>query len=152
MRHFVTKKTEKTSVLSSCFKMTMVIGLAATLSACGSDRDNALGYGKNAPDEFNVVRKAPLILPPDFNLRPPSSNSARPITPTGAELARLIVLPNAPQTSIPPSEQNLLDKAARGGVFGNGIREDLSNRASGKASEPATTVDALVKDQSKSPQ
>ncbi|MBT5517532.1 MAG: DUF3035 domain-containing protein [Rhodobiaceae bacterium] len=147
----MTKKTETLSVVSSCFKMMMVLGLAAGVAACGGD-NQALGYSKNAPDEFNVVRKAPLILPPDFNLRPPSSNSARPITPSGAELARLIVLPNAPQTPIPPSEQNLLDKAARGGTFGNGIREEMSNSASGKASETAAAVEALTKDQSEAGQ
>ena len=151
MRHFVTNKFETTSVLSSVFKMAIVFGIATSLSACGGE-NSALGYSKNAPDEFNVVRQAPLILPPDFNLRPPSANSARPVTPAGAELARLIVLPNAPQTPIPPSEQSLLDKAARGGVFGNGVREELSNRATGNASEAATTVDLLTQDQSKDAQ
>ena len=30
------------------------------------------------PDEFRVVRKAPLTVPPEYNLRPPSPGSARP--------------------------------------------------------------------------
>jgi hypothetical protein len=32
----------------------------------------------NTPDEFRVVRKAPLTVPPEYNLRPPSPGSARP--------------------------------------------------------------------------
>lgn len=33
--------------------------------------NQALGTAKQAPDEFTVMTKAPLILPPDYNLRPP---------------------------------------------------------------------------------
>ncbi len=32
----------------------------------------------SSPDEFRVVRKAPLTVPPEYNLRPPSPGSARP--------------------------------------------------------------------------
>jgi len=45
-----------------------VLGL--TVAACGGLK-NDLGLSKEAPDEFAVVRNAPLSLPPDFNLRPP---------------------------------------------------------------------------------
>jgi len=45
--------------------------LALGLSACGDDLSDTFGYSKNAPDEFAVVKKTPLIIPPDFSLRPP---------------------------------------------------------------------------------
>ncbi len=45
-----------------------LIGLTA--SGCGGLKDD-LGLAKKAPDEFAVVRNAPLSLPPNFNLRPP---------------------------------------------------------------------------------
>ncbi len=41
------------------------LGLAACASAGG-------------PDEFRVVRKAPLTVPPEYNLRPPALGQARP--------------------------------------------------------------------------
>ena len=41
------------------------------LSACDTLRREA-GMTKQAPDEFAVVTKAPLIIPPDFNLHPPA--------------------------------------------------------------------------------
>src|SRR5580658_9679275 len=47
------------------------VELALTLSACDSLRRDA-GLTKQAPDEFAVVTKAPLIIPPNFNLRPPA--------------------------------------------------------------------------------
>jgi len=63
-------------------------GLAA-LGACSSLREEA-GLTKQSPDEFAVTTKAPLIIPPDFNLRPPSPGAA-PLNQTdptsAAELA-----------------------------------------------------------------
>ncbi|MDD9992327.1 MAG: DUF3035 domain-containing protein, partial [Rhodospirillales bacterium] len=46
------------------------LALVASLSACDSI-GGAFGLGKSAPDEFAVVRSAPLTLPPDLTLRPP---------------------------------------------------------------------------------
>jgi hypothetical protein len=42
-----------------------------TLTGCDSLRREA-GLTKQAPDEFAVVTKAPLIIPPNFNLQPPA--------------------------------------------------------------------------------
>lgn len=138
----------KTKNMSLKTALTAVV-LAAPLAACGGDEGSNFGYGKNPPDEYNVVRRAPLIMPPEFNLRPPSRNDARPATPTGAELARLAVLPNAPKVPLSSAEQSLIDKAARGGIYGDGIREELTNRKNGKVSENADTVKQLTKDESK---
>ena len=43
---------------------------AVALSGCDSLR-RAAGLQKKSPDEFAVTTKAPLVIPPDFNLRPP---------------------------------------------------------------------------------
>jgi hypothetical protein len=54
----------------------MVLAASALmLSGCDSIR-SAAGMGKAAPDEFAVVTKAPLIMPPDYNLRPPRPGAA----------------------------------------------------------------------------
>jgi hypothetical protein len=45
------------------------------LSACSEAR-KTLGLDHAAPDEFRVVSRAPLVMPPDFNLRPPAPGSA----------------------------------------------------------------------------
>jgi hypothetical protein len=47
------------------------------LSAC-SDVKRSLGYEKAPPDEFQVVQRAPLSMPPDFSLRPPQPGATRP--------------------------------------------------------------------------
>lgn len=43
---------------------------SAALSGCDSLR-KAAGLNKKSPDEFAVTTKAPLVIPPDFSLRPP---------------------------------------------------------------------------------
>lgn len=55
----------------------VIVVLALPLGACEGIRDQ-LGLNKNAPDEFNVVTRAPLTLPPDYNLRPPDPGAVRP--------------------------------------------------------------------------
>jgi Protein of unknown function (DUF3035) len=71
-------------------KTTLAMGLCAVaLMGCQSLRD-AAGLQKKSPDEFAVTTKAPLVIPPDFNLRPPMpgappSNTRDPST--NAEIA-----------------------------------------------------------------
>ncbi|MFN3512736.1 MAG: DUF3035 domain-containing protein [Phenylobacterium sp.] len=50
---------------------------AVGVSGCGSTRA-ALGMTKVTPDEFRVVSKAPLVVPPDYALRPPAPGEPRP--------------------------------------------------------------------------
>ncbi|MBX3495080.1 MAG: DUF3035 domain-containing protein [Parvibaculum sp.] len=53
--------------------------LAVALTGCGGGSlSDTLGYGKSAPDEFTIVTKAPLVIPPDFSLRPPQPGAPRP--------------------------------------------------------------------------
>ena len=48
----------------------LVAMAAVALSGCDTIRD-AAGMEKSAPDEFAVSTKAPLTIPPDYNLLPP---------------------------------------------------------------------------------
>ncbi|TAL35382.1 DUF3035 domain-containing protein [Phenylobacterium sp.] len=50
---------------------------AAGLAGCQSTQ-KALGMSKVTPDEFRVVTKAPLVVPPDYALRPPAPGEPRP--------------------------------------------------------------------------
>ena len=55
------------------------IMVAASLMVSGCDAArSAAGLEKQAPDEFSVVPRAPLSVPPDFGLRPPRPGAARP--------------------------------------------------------------------------
>lgn len=59
-------------------KLALIAGVsvaAATLSACGSGGSI---FNRDRPDEFAVSRQAPLVIPPDFALVPPTPGAARP--------------------------------------------------------------------------
>ena len=58
-------------------KAAAAVALLVVLGACGQLRD-ALGQGKDPPDEFQVVARAPLALPPNYDLRPPRPGAPRP--------------------------------------------------------------------------
>lgn len=44
----------------------------ALISTGCTSTSRALGLEKSAPNEFNILTKAPLIIPPEYNLRPPA--------------------------------------------------------------------------------
>lgn len=54
-------------------KLTALVGLAVlALSACAGVKDK-MGLAKQSPDEFMVMSRAPLSLPPDYTERPVAS-------------------------------------------------------------------------------
>jgi hypothetical protein len=68
-----------------------VLIAAAGLAGCQSTQ-KALGMQKVTPDEFRVVAKAPLVVPPDYALRPPAPGEPRPqeLQPESAARAALV--------------------------------------------------------------
>ncbi|NBX65590.1 MAG: DUF3035 domain-containing protein [Proteobacteria bacterium] len=59
-----------------------IVALATVLllAACGGGEDvkEKLGLKAAPPDEFAVVTRAPLAVPPDYTLRPPRPGEGRP--------------------------------------------------------------------------
>jgi len=68
-----------------------VIAVGVLLGGCGQIRD-VMGRNKDAPDEFQVVARAPLALPPNYDLRPPEPGAQRPqeLSPTDEAAARIL--------------------------------------------------------------
>lgn len=66
----------------------LIAGLS--LMSCDSIRE-AAGITKEPPDEFAVATKAPLIIPPDYNLHPPKPGAAplNQVSPTQSAQAAL---------------------------------------------------------------
>lgn len=73
----------------------VVVGAALLVTACGGNVKQQLGLAKRAPDEFTVVTRAPLSMPPDYGLRPPRPGERRPQEPTLRNQARTVLVPNA---------------------------------------------------------
>ncbi len=60
------------------------------LGACSSAKDK-LGLTKQSPDEFAVVKRAPLSMPPNYSLRPPRPGAPRPQEQSPEQEARQTV-------------------------------------------------------------
>ena len=71
------------------------------LGGCSGTVQENLGLGKRSPDEFQVVRRAPLILPPDYSLRPPEPGAPGPAAQDTAAQAEQIL---TGQPRLPPAE------------------------------------------------
>lgn len=82
----------------------------AGLSGCGGNAD-ALGFGKVTPDEFRVVAKAPLVLPPDYALRPPKPGEPRPQELQPESAARQAILGKQAAVQRSAGEQLLVARA-----------------------------------------
>ncbi len=80
------------------------------LSGC-SGFTKALGGGKNPPDEFAITTKAPLVVPPDYALRPPRPGESRPEELSASERARQVLMGDTGGTPPTPGEQYILRKA-----------------------------------------
>ena len=87
-----------------------VLIAAAGLAGCQSTQ-KALGMQKVTPDEFRVVAKAPLVVPPDYALRPPAPGEPRPqeLQPESAARAALVGQQAAAERD--DAEKSLVSKA-----------------------------------------
>jgi len=69
------------------------VAAVSLLAACGggSNWKQMLGIEPTSPDEFAVESRAPLTIPPDFDLRPPAPGAARPQEVSSANKAQGVV-------------------------------------------------------------
>jgi len=76
-----------------------------------------IGLDQAGPDEFAVESRAPLTIPPEFDLRPPEPGAPRPHAVTSTERAQKVIDTAGPGK---PGEQATFGlKAPPGGVAGS---------------------------------
>ena len=104
------------------YKSVFAMGLTILLAGCRSARD-IVGLSKQSPDEFEVVTRAPLSLPPDYGLRVPIPNSSRTqeksvgesaddlISARGSLVSRQKLSSRDGLGSISPAEEAILGRA-----------------------------------------
>ena len=129
------------------------ISLILALSACEGVRDQ-LGWNKQSPDEFRVISRAPLSLPPDFTLRPPEPGIPRPQEGTATQQARKVVFRLEQPKTQPLNEQVKADgrtlgelsllKAAGADKIDPGIRRTIDLETQQLNAESEDFIDALV--------
>ncbi len=74
------------------------LGASFALTGCGGVGDEltrTFGLTRDAPDEFQVTTRAPLSMPPDFQLRPPRPGAPRPQEQSERTAAEAALVPQA---------------------------------------------------------
>ncbi|MGQ0664049.1 MAG: DUF3035 domain-containing protein [Pseudomonadota bacterium] len=134
-----------------CLAAALVVALGFGLSGCGDAR-KALGWDKATPDEFRIVSRAPLSLPPDYALRPPQPGAPRPQEATAPESARQSILgagrarspvPAATRVADSPGLAAILTRAGAGRAD-PGIRQIVDREATALAEAERTFLDQLI--------
>lgn len=86
----------------------MIAGVG--LAGCTSTK-KALGMSKVTPDEFRVVSKAPLVVPPDYALRPPAPGEPRPQELQPESAARVALMGQREAELRSDGERSLVNRA-----------------------------------------
>lgn len=122
---------------------------AATLLAGCDDARKALTQTKSAPDEFAVYTRAPLTMPPDYGLRPPTNGRTDESgAVTTRDDARRVLLgsPTASTQQInaaTPGTSAILAMAGAGRAE-PGIRDLIERETSAYAKEDLRFMDKLL--------
>ena len=82
------------------------VGAVLVLSACDDSTKRSLGLSRTSPDEFAVLKRAPLSQPPDYNLRPPRPGAERPGVASPREQARQSVFRGDATEERSPTSRN----------------------------------------------
>lgn len=84
----------------------------STLMATGcASAGRTLGLTKEAPNEFNILTNAPLIVPPEYNLRPPQVGSSSAYNNYSQEAAREALIGDVDAAEPSRGEMMLLTRA-----------------------------------------
>jgi hypothetical protein len=103
------------------FLLAVLVAFALFLSGCsgGADVKEKLGLESTPPDEFSVVARAPLSVPPDFALRPPRPGAERPNELTVREQAKRTVFGGTADTERVSDQNPFLKKLGTGSADQN---------------------------------
>jgi hypothetical protein len=88
----------------SLLTLPLALALAMPVVAGCSSTKEMLGLTKRSPDEFQVVSRAPLSMPPDFSLRPPTPGAPRPQEGTTTQQAQRIVTGDPSTATLQPDQ------------------------------------------------
>jgi hypothetical protein len=114
------------------------------LGACSGAKEQ-LGLNRKAPDEFAVAKRAPLAMPPDYSLRPPTPGAPRPQEMQSEDEAAQVVLGGASAKSAAPAkgESALLQQAGAQAAEPN-IRMIVDRETAATAPKQQTVAKKLL--------
>lgn len=89
----------------------ILLGATFALASCGSKGSL---FKRGGPDEFAVGRQPPLVVPPDYELRPPRPGAPRPMALDASDQALRALFGDDMRRQVRPlssAEKILLDQA-----------------------------------------
>jgi len=120
------------SPLTTALRLIAPATVVVLLSGCGdSSLTRTFGLTRDAPDEFTVVTRAPLSMPPDYTLRPPQPGAIRPQDQSDRAQAESALVPEAALSGVRPGVtpgQAALIRDAGGGAPAD-IRQRVDQEA-----------------------
>jgi hypothetical protein len=132
------------SGMRNFLKVAVLAGLAMALVGCDTVRE-AAGVTKEPPDEFAVVTKAPLIMPPDYNLKPPKPGAApmNQVSPTEDAAATLYGEDPAQIAAQMPNDYSQAEKLLLANTGGAVADHDIRRELTADARSMEETNDTL---------
>jgi hypothetical protein len=97
-------------------RLLLLAGGLLALSGCDSNKlSRTFGLTRDAPDEYTVTTRAPLSMPPEYNLRPPRPGAPRPQEQSERQQAEESLVPQlalgTPQGGSSPGQAALMEQA-----------------------------------------
>ncbi|HBK06261.1 MAG TPA: DUF3035 domain-containing protein [Acetobacteraceae bacterium] len=116
------------------------------LAGCSSDKlTRTFGLTRDAPDEYTVTTRAPLSMPPDYNLRPPTPGAPRPQEQSERQQAQEALVPQtalgAPESGASAGQTALLQES--GPAAPSDIRRKIDSDAN-HADSSDSFIDKLL--------
>ena len=123
----------------------VTLSAGISLNGC-SDVRNALGHNKKAPDEFAVLARAPLSVPPNFNLRVPKLGAERPQESLARNGVKDVIFKNSTSNKEQGNGADLLDfRKLLGTESANpNIRQVINDETQNMVFEDALFIDKLL--------
>lgn len=119
--------------------MRKVVGAVALVGLLGGCASGGV-LGRDRPDEFAVSRSAPLIIPPDFSLRPPAAGTPTTQGSAGYQALEAMFGGEAARSA---AERGLLTQAGAARVE-PGIRSTVGDPATATTDKGTITTDILA--------
>lgn len=128
---------------SAIVRIAVGFALIAVFTGGCAGFGRVVGGGKNPPDEFAVTTKAPLVVPPDYALRPPKPGETRPEELSPSDRARQVLMGAAGAEPPTPGEQYILRKANALTADPN-IRNLLNAETGGRGEKDRSFANQLI--------
>lgn len=116
----------------------LIAAATAAIAACSSDPNR-----RSSPDEFAILTKPPLTVPPDYALKPPRPGETRPEELTTTERTQQLLLGD--RSAAPPSSAELAFIQRVGALnVDPSIRAILDAENGGQAEKEASLANRLL--------